>query len=142
LWRNLPYIPGVGVGLGVGLGIGSLGDGVGVGSPGDGVGVGIGLGIGVGLPLGVGLGVGVGLAEGVGLGEGVWAGAGFATSVPVAGGVVRPFATFFAGTNVHFCVAPAMGVSVNLLPLFFARSEIIVEGLLTSAPFTCNATAV
>jgi hypothetical protein len=62
--------------------------------------------------------------------------------VPVAAGVFRPFATAFEGTKLHFCVAPATGDRVNLLPLFFPRSEIIVEGLLASAPFTCSAIAV
>jgi hypothetical protein len=62
----------------------------------------------------------------------------------VAAGVVFicRFATFLPGTNVHFCVAPATGVSVNLLPIFLPRSEIIVGGAVASAPFTCNTTAV
>ena len=103
--------------------------------------------------LGLGLGLGAGSpGDGLGDGEGVWAGigcsagtvTGFATSVPLAAGVfgVRPFATFLAGTNVHFCVAPAIGVSVNLLPIFFARMEIIVGGAVASVAFTCSATAV
>jgi hypothetical protein len=121
---------GLGLGLGVGLGIGSSGEGLGE-AAGDG------LGLGLGLPLGVGLG----------LGEGVWLGvvvAGLATSVPEAAGVVIcfPFATFFDGTNVHFCFAPATGVSVNLLPLFFPRSEITVGVAVASVAFICSATAV
>src|ERR1043165_8181432 len=70
-----PYIRGLGLGLGVGLGIGSLG-----------------LGAGLGLPLGLGFGSGLdsGLGLTVGLGDGLWLGDvdGFATSVPVAVGVV------------------------------------------------------
>jgi hypothetical protein len=107
---------------------------VGVGSPGVGLGAGVGLGL--GLPLGVGLAPGLGLGSGLGLasglGVGVWAGiaAGFATSVPVAAGVpflVVVFATFFDGIKLHFVVAPDTGVSVNLLPLFFPRSEMTLD---------------
>jgi hypothetical protein len=123
---------GVGVGVGVGLGVG-----LGVGSPGDGVGIAVGDGLGVGLPLGVGDGLGVGLGEGVGVGTTT----GFATSVPVAAGVFRPFATFDV-VKLHFCVAPGMGESVNLLPLFFARSEIIIDVAVGDTAFTCSATAV
>jgi hypothetical protein len=136
---HLSYRFGVGVGLGLGVGLG-------VGSPGDGLGITVGDGRGLGLPLGVGdgLGIGLGLGIGIGLGEGLCTGtaAGLATSVPVAVGVFRPFATFFPITNEHCFVAPATGDRVNLFPLFFARSEIIVEGALGSAPFTWSATAV
>jgi len=129
---HLSYSPGagLGLGLGVGLGIGSVGDGDAVGE-----------GIGCGLPLGVGDGFGVGLGEGVCIGLAVGTADGFATSVPVAAGVFRPFATFPIA-KLHCFVAPGTGDRVNLLPLFFARIEIIVEGALGSAPFTCSATAV
>jgi hypothetical protein len=130
---------------GAGLGLG-FGEGLGVGSPGEGLGIGVGDGIGLGLPLGVGLALGVGL----GLGEGSWFGiglsagttAGFATSVPVAAGVLRPRATFFDVTNVHFSFAPATGERVNLLPLFLPRSEITCGVAFASVPFTWIATAV
>jgi len=35
-----------------------------------------------------------------------------------------------------------MGVSVNLLPIFFARIDIIVGGAVASVAFICSATAV
>jgi hypothetical protein len=127
--------------LGAGLGLG-LGLGLGVGSPGDGLGITVGDGLGVGLPLGVGDALGVGLGDGVCIGLSAGTADGLATVVPVAAGVFAIFAAFFAVTNEHFFVAPAIGDRVNLLPLFFPRSEIIVEGALASAPFTCSAMAV
>jgi hypothetical protein len=43
---------------------------------------------------------------------------------------------------MHSFVDPAIGVSVSLVPLFFARNEMMVDGEFGSAPFTWKATAV
>jgi hypothetical protein len=56
--------------------------------------------------------------------------------VPVAAGVCLVLATFFDGVKLHCFVAPAIGISVSLSLLFFARKEIIVDGADGSAPLT------
>ncbi|HEU5132787.1 MAG TPA: hypothetical protein VFT26_11810 [Pyrinomonadaceae bacterium] len=122
------YIRGLGLGVGVGL---PLGVGLGIGS--------LGVGSGLGLPLGLGFGSGLDSGVGLGDGEGRWLGVvvdGFATSVPVA--VLSFVAPALAVVKVHCCVAPAIGDSVNLLPLFLPRNEITGE----PAPDICRATAV
>ena len=121
------YIRGLGLGVGVGLGAGSLGDGAGLGLP-------LGLGFGSGLASGLGFGVGEGLWLGIVLGELD----GFATSVPVAVGVVPLLAALLDVVNIHCEVAPVTGLRVSLLPLFLPRNDITGE----PAPDICRATAV
>ena len=66
---------------------------------------------------------------------------GFATSVPVAVGVVVGvplLVAFFDVVNIHCDVAPVTGLSVSLLPLFLPRNDITGD----PAPDICRATAV